>query len=104
MNSDTIEVIDYYGDFLLFNDLVIIYALDWPNLAGLNINMLFAAKNNPIKHTFPYLKAILHNTYGLFVFQELLMEIAQYIGGFSEEDSDKLRRAMGKKCVDELEK
>lgn len=30
------------------------------------------------------------------------MDIAQYIGGFSEEDSNKLRRAMGKKCVDEL--
>lgn len=57
--------------------------------------MLFAAKNNPIKHTFLYLNTI----YGLFVFQEKLMEIAQYIGGFSEEDSDKLRSAMGKVCV-----
>lgn len=103
-DSDTIEVIDYYGDFLSFNDLVILYALDRPNLDGLNINMLFEAKKNPIKHTFPHLNEILHNTYGLFVFQEQLMEIAQHVGGFSEEDSDRLRRAMGKKRMDELKK
>lgn len=103
-DPDTIEVIDYYGDFLSFNDIVILYALDRLDLDGLNINMLFEAKKNPIKHTFPYLNEILRNTYGLFVFQEQLMEIAQYVDGFSEEDSDKLRKAMCKKCVDELEK
>lgn len=103
---DTIEVTDYYDNdikSLSFNDLVILYALDRQNLDGLNINMLFEAKRNPIKHTFPYLNAILHKTYGLFVFQEQLMDIAQYIGGFSKENSNKLRIAMGKKCVDELE-
>lgn len=104
LDSETLEVIDYYGDFLSFNDIVILYALDMLDLDGLNINMLFEAKKKPIKHTFPYLNEILRNTYGLFVFQEQLMEIAQYVGGFSEEDSDKLRKAMGKKCVDELEK
>ena len=103
-DPDTIEVIDYYGDFLSFNDLLILFALDRPNIDGLNINMLFEAKKNPIKHTFPHLNTILHNTYGLFVFQEQLMEIAQFIGGFSEEDSDKLRKVMGKKCTDELDK
>lgn len=60
-DSDTTEVIDY-GDFLSFNDLVMLYALDRSNLDGLNINMLFEAKKNPIKHTFPHLNEILHNT------------------------------------------
>ena len=31
------------------------------------------------------------------------MDIAQFIGGFSEEDSDKLRQVMGKKCTDKLD-
>lgn len=101
-DHDTTEVIDYYGDFLSFNDLLILFALNRPNI-DVNINMLFEAKKNPIKHAFPHLNTILHNTYGLFVFQEQLMDIAQFIGGFSEEDSDKLRQVMGKKCTDKLD-
>ena len=101
-DHDTTEVIDYYGDFLSFNDLLILFALNRPNI-DVNINMLFEAKKNPIKHAFPHLNTILHNTYGLFVFQEQLMDIAQFIGGFSEEDSGKLRQVMGKKCTDKLD-
>ena len=98
------EVVDIYGDFLSFNDLVILYPLNRLDMDDFNVNMLFEAKKNPIKHTFPHLNTILHDTYGLFVFQEQLMEIAQYVGGFSEEDSIKLYKAMSRRCVDEVDK
>ena len=98
------EFVDIYGDFLSFNDLVILYPLNRLDMDDFNINMLFEAKKNPIKHTFPHLDTILRDTYGLFVFQEQLMEIAQYVGGFSEEDSTKLYKAMSRRRVDECAK
>ena len=97
------EVVDIYGDFLSFNDLVILYPLNRLDMDDFNINMLFEAKKNPIKHTFPHLDTILRDTYGLFVFQEQLMEIAQYVGGFSEKDSIKLYKAMSRRHMDKFD-
>ncbi len=48
------------------------------------------------------LKPILENTYGLPVFQEQNMKIAQTIAGFSEQEADILRAAMGKKDKDKM--
>ncbi len=45
----------------------------------------------------PRLKVILGGTYGISVYQEQSMEIAQQIGGFSLAEADDLRRAIGKK-------
>lgn len=107
-DSETAAVEDcHYGNYLSFNDLVILWALlDRPTLDqyALNVNILFQARKEPVKYSAPYLNTILHDTYGLLVFQEQLTEIVQQIGGFSKEESDKLRRYMGKKSFDELEK
>ncbi|MCV6607045.1 MAG: DNA polymerase III subunit alpha [Campylobacterales bacterium] len=50
------------------------------------------------------LKPILEPTYGIIVYQEQVMQIVQTIGGFSLGKADIVRRAMGKKKKDEMEK
>jgi DNA polymerase-3 subunit alpha len=50
------------------------------------------------------LKPILSETYGIMVYQEQIMKIAQDMGGYSLGQADLLRRAMGKKKKEEMEK
>ena len=52
----------------------------------------------------PPLKPILENTYGVIVYQEQVMQIVQSIGGFSLGGADLVRRAMGKKIKEEMDK
>jgi len=52
----------------------------------------------------PKLKKILEPTYGVIIYQEQVMQIAQTLSGFSAGEADILRRAMGKKKRAELEK
>ncbi|MDA3940400.1 MAG: DNA polymerase III subunit alpha [Spirochaetia bacterium] len=63
-------------------------------------------KNNQkmIKYPDTSLEDILKSTYGVIVYQEQVMRIAQIIGGFSLGKADILRRAMGKKKVREMDK
>jgi DNA polymerase-3 subunit alpha len=52
----------------------------------------------------PLLEPILKNTYGIMVYQEQIMECAKVLGGYSLGGADLLRRAMGKKKADVMEK
>ena len=52
----------------------------------------------------PKLEPILEETYGIMVYQEQIMKIAQDLAGYSLGQADLLRRAMGKKKVSEMEK
>ena len=52
----------------------------------------------------PYLEDILKPTYGVIIYQEQVMQIAQKLSGFSAGQADILRKAMGKKKRAELEK
>ena len=52
----------------------------------------------------PKLKEILEPTYGVIIYQEQVMQIAQVLSGFTAGEADILRRAMGKKKKAELEK
>ncbi|HPC71927.1 MAG TPA: DNA polymerase III subunit alpha, partial [Treponema sp.] len=51
----------------------------------------------PIEYPDPCLESILKETYGVIVYQEQVMQVAQIIGGYSLGQADLLRRAMGKK-------
>ena len=51
----------------------------------------------------PSLKKITNETYGVFVYQEQVMEAAQILASYSLGDADNLRRAMGKKKADVME-
>lgn len=56
-----------------------------------------------IQYPDPSLEEILKPTYGVIVYQEQVMQVAQIIGGFSLGKADIMRRAMGKKKVKEME-
>ncbi|MFH1410488.1 MAG: DNA polymerase III subunit alpha, partial [Patescibacteria group bacterium] len=55
------------------------------------------------KYAHPSLEPILKTTYGIAIYQEQILQIAQVFGGFSLGEADLLRRAIGKKIASELE-
>lgn len=57
-----------------------------------------------VTYIFPELEEVLKETYGIIVYQEQVMAIASLIAGYSLGESDLLRRAMGKKIAEEMEK
>ena len=52
----------------------------------------------------PVLKPILEETYGIIIYQEQVMEVARKLAGYSLGEADLLRRAMGKKIKEEMDK
>lgn len=52
----------------------------------------------------PMLQPILEETYGIMIYQEQVMQLAQIMAGYSLGGADLLRRAMGKKIAEEMEK
>ncbi len=69
-----------------------------------NIPSFCARKNGkePITYPHPLLAPVLEETYGIFVYQEQVMQSAQVLGGYSLGGADILRRAMGKKKPEEM--
>lgn len=59
-------------------------------------------KREPIEYEHPWLKEILEETYGIMVYQEQVMQIAQKLANYSLGEGDVLRRAMGKKDMKEM--
>jgi DNA polymerase III subunit alpha len=57
-----------------------------------------------VSYPHPDLEAILKNTYGVILYQEQVMQIAQILAGYSLGEADLLRRAMGKKKPEEMAK
>ncbi|MBH97733.1 MAG: DNA polymerase III subunit alpha [Rhodospirillaceae bacterium] len=60
--------------------------------------------SEPINYFHPILKPILKATYGVILYQEQVMQIARVMAGYSMGGADLLRRAMGKKKPEEMEK
>ena len=58
----------------------------------------------PVKYPHPLCEPILRPTYGVIVYQEQVMQIAQELAGYSLGSADLLRRAMGKKKPEEMER
>ena len=71
-----------------------------------NIPRFVEAKNGrqPITYPDASLEKVLKETYGVIVYQEQVMEVAQIIAGFSLGHADELRRAMGKKIMEKMVK
>ncbi|WP_040236491.1 DNA polymerase III subunit alpha [Borrelia crocidurae] len=84
-------------------DLIALNALYRPGPMQF-IPQFVAAKTGAkrIKYPHPDLTEVLKPTYGVIVYQEQVMEVAKIIGGFSLGKADILRRAMGKKKEDEM--
>jgi len=69
-----------------------------------NIPSFCARKNGKedVSYPHPLLAPVLEETYGIFVYQEQVMQAAQVLGGYSLGGADLLRRAMGKKKAEEM--
>jgi DNA polymerase-3 subunit alpha len=94
-----------------FEDISAVIALYRPGPMGVNAHNDYADRKNRRKKVEPIhpelaepLAEILGDTYGLIVYQEQVMAIAQKVAGFSLGRADLLRKAMGKKNKDILDK
>jgi DNA polymerase-3 subunit alpha len=94
-----------------FEDISAVIALYRPGPMGVNAHTDYADRKNKRKVVEPIhpelsepLKDILGDTYGLIVYQEQVMAIAQKVAGFSLGRADLLRKAMGKKNKEILDK
>ena len=88
-----------------FEDIIALVALYRPGPMA-NIPIYNQCKHGEKKPDYlhPKIKKILQPTYGVIIYQEQVMQIAQTLSGFSAGEADILRRAMGKKKRAELEK
>ncbi len=81
-----------------FGDIIALVSLYRPGPMD-NIPLFGDRKNGrvPIEYPHPALEGILAETYGVFVYQEQVMQAAQILAGYTLGGADELRRAMGKK-------
>ncbi|MFM8540248.1 MAG: DNA polymerase III subunit alpha [Nitrospira sp.] len=88
-----------------FEDIIAIIALYRPGPMDLIPDFIKRKQGKvPIAYEAPELEDLLKGTYGVIVYQEQVMAIANKIAGFSLGQADILRRAMGKKKPEEMEK
>ena len=91
----------------VFEDIIALVALYRPGpLQSGMVDDFVARKKGDQKVTYqhPDLEPILNSTYGVIVYQEQVMQIAQVLAGYSLGGADMLRRAMGKKKPEEMAK
>jgi DNA polymerase III subunit alpha len=88
-----------------FEDIIALVALYRPGPMA-NIPTYCARKHGDEEPEYlhPMLEPILKETFGVIIYQEQVMQIAQVMAGYSLGDADLLRRAMGKKIRSEMEK
>ncbi|RAV32647.1 DNA polymerase III subunit alpha [Corynebacterium heidelbergense] len=94
-----------------FNDIVAALALYRPGPMGVGAHWEYADRKNGRKPIVPIhpelaepLEEILEETYGLIVYQEQIMRIAQKVANYTAGQADGFRKAMGKKKPEVLEK
>ena len=92
-----------------FDDIIALVALFRPGplqsgMVDDYINRKHGRQDGPIDYLHPDLEPILKPTYGVILYQEQVMQIAQVLAGYSLGAADLLRRAMGKKKPEEMAK
>jgi DNA polymerase-3 subunit alpha len=83
-----------------FDDVAALIALYRPGPMAANMHTDFADRKNgrkPIAYLHPDMEELLGDTYGLMIYQESMMRVAQRFGGYSLAEADNLRKACGKK-------
>src|SRR6185369_5558093 len=90
-----------------FEDLIAVLALYRPGpLESGMVEMFTRRKHKQERIEYPHamIEPILRDTYGCIVYQEQVMLISNALGGFSLNEADNLRKAMGKKKPEIMEK
>jgi DNA polymerase-3 subunit alpha len=83
-----------------FDDLVVTNALMRPGPLDSGMHQVFIRRKRgeePVRYPHPALQEALEPTFGVIVYQEQVMRIANVLGGFSLAEADVLRKAVGKK-------
>ena len=90
-----------------FEDIIAVLALFRPGPLDSGMVEQFIKRKHgkeEVKYPHAKLEPILEPTYGVIVYQEQVMQIAQVLAGYSLGDADNLRRAMGKKDAEKMKK
>ncbi len=89
-----------------FEEIIALVALFRPGplQSGMVDDFISRKHGAKIEYPHPALEAILQPTYGIILYQEQVMQIAQVLAGYTLGGADMLRRAMGKKKPEEMEK
>jgi len=90
-----------------FSDVIALVALYRPGPIGSGMVDEFVARKHKrakIDYEHPLLEPVLKDTYGVILYQEDVMRIATELAGFTPEQADVLRQAMGKKIPVEIER
>ena len=90
----------------VFEDMIALVALYRPGPLGSNMVEEFIAGKHgrtKINYFLPQLEPILKETYGVILYQEQVMKIAQVLAKYSLAEADELRKAIGKKKQDVME-
>ena len=87
----------------VFEDVIALVALYRPG--PMDLIPTFCARKHGrevVQYPHPLMEGVLKETYGIMVYQEQVMQVAQIVGGYSLGAADLLRRAMGKKKLEEM--
>jgi DNA polymerase-3 subunit alpha len=90
-----------------FEDIAALIALYRPGPMGVGAHIDYVERKHgrrPVTYLHPDLEPILGDTYGVIVYQEQVMRVAQELAGYTLGQADELRRAMGKKKREVLAK
>ena len=89
-----------------FEDIIAVLALYRPGPLGSGMHLLYCDRKHgreKVEYLHPSLEELLQDTNGVILYQEQVMRIANKMAGFSMNDADNLRKAMGKKKVELME-
>ncbi|HSX30044.1 MAG TPA: DNA polymerase III subunit alpha [Candidatus Saccharimonadales bacterium] len=90
-----------------FNDVIAMGALYRPGPLSAGLTDSFIKRKNgleDITYAHPLMKGALGNTFGVLVYQEQVMQISREVCGFTGGEADTLRKAIGKKKLDVMQK
>ncbi|HET7320945.1 MAG TPA: DNA polymerase III subunit alpha, partial [Longimicrobiaceae bacterium] len=90
-----------------FDDLIATNALIRPGPLDMGMDKVYIRRKlgqEPVKYPHPDLAEVLEPTYGVIVYQEQVMRIAQILAGFTLAEADVLRKAVGKKDAELIKK
>jgi DNA polymerase-3 subunit alpha len=91
----------------VYEDIIAVLALYRPGPLGSGLHEIFTRRKHgkeEVCYDHPILEPILKETYGVLIYQEQIMRVAQQMGGFDLGDADNLRKAMGKKKISLMRK
>ena len=90
-----------------FEDVAALIALYRPGPMGVNMHYDYADRKNnrkPVEYFHPDAEEVLGDTYGLMIYQESVMRVAQKFAGYNLAEADNLRKAVGKKIREMMAK